>query len=77
MMIEMCLLHAKRSTAVFWKESSRPSVAYWVRQMLITFPLERETYIRKVRQDMFEKVRRPFNVFVKCIDLADDEEEEE
>lgn len=75
-MIDMCLLHAKRSIAMFWKKTNRPSITYWIRQMLTIFPLERVTYIRRRKQDMFEKVWGPFIVFVKSIDLLDDEEEE-
>ncbi len=48
-MIDLCLLHAKRSIALFWKKTNRPSITYWVRQMLTTFPLERVTYIRRRR----------------------------
>ena len=74
-LIDMCLLHAKRSIAMFWKKTSRPNVTYWVKQMLTTFPLERVTYIRKGRQDMFEKIWEPFNVFFNGIDLTIDNEE--
>lgn len=49
---------------------------YWVGQMLTTFPLARVTYIRKGRQDMFEKTGEPFKVFVNGIELAIDDEEE-
>ncbi len=75
-MIDLCLLHVKRSIAMLWKKTNRPSITYWVRQMLTTFPLERVSYIRRKKQDMFEKVWEPFTVFVKNIDLPDDEEEE-
>lgn len=34
-MISICLLHAKRSIALF-----SPTTAFWARQMLLTFPLE-------------------------------------
>jgi len=75
-LIDMCLLHARRSIAMFWKNTSRPTVRYWVRQMLTTFPLERVTYIRKGRQDIFERIWEPFIVFVKGINLTIDNEEE-
>lgn len=75
-LIDMCLLHAKRSIAMFWKKISRPSVTYWVKQMLATFPLERVTYIQKGRQDMFEELWKPFNMFANGIDLVNDNEEE-
>ena len=44
--------------------------------MLATFPLERVTYIRKGRQEMFEEIWKPFNMFVNGIDLVNDNEEE-
>lgn len=73
-MIDTCLLHAKKSIALFWKKSSRPSITYWVKQMLITFPLEKITYIQKGKQELFEKVWGPFDRFVKGVELTDEEE---
>lgn len=65
-LIDMCLLHAQKSVALFWKKTSRPSVTYWVRQMLITD-------IQRGRQDLFEEVWGPFNLFVKDMELMDEE----
>ena len=73
-MIDTCLLHAKKSIALFWKKSSRTTITYWVKQMLITFPLEKITYIQKGKQELFEKVWGPFDRFVKGVELTDEEE---
>lgn len=54
-----------------------PSLVHWVRQMSITFPLQRVAYVRKGRQDLFEKGRGPFNAFMKSINLTDASDEVE
>ena len=74
-MIDMCLLHARRSIAISWKNIKRPSVSHWVRQMLAIFPLERVTYIKTGKQDLFEQIWSPFIAFVKNIDFSEGEEE--
>ena len=73
-MVDICLLHAKKSIALFWKKSSRPSFTHWVRQMLITFPLEKITYIQRGKQELFERFWGPFDLLVKGVELADEEE---
>lgn len=73
-MINMSLLQAKRTIAIYWKKSNRPKLIHWVKQMLIVFPLERITCIRKKKLDLFEKVWRLFKIFVGKFDLTIDNE---
>lgn len=80
--IDLGLLHAKKLLALFWKKTKQkqtciPSLVHWVRQMLITFPLERVAYVRKGRQDLFKKGWGPFDAFVKSRNLTDDSDEVE
>ena len=42
---EQIMIYMSFAIALFWKKSSRPSVTHWVRQMLITFALEKITII--------------------------------
>uniref|UniRef100_A0A3Q1FZF7 Uncharacterized protein n=1 Tax=Acanthochromis polyacanthus TaxID=80966 RepID=A0A3Q1FZF7_9TELE len=46
-----------------WKKPCIPRLVDWVRQMLKTFPLERVAYVRKGREDWFEKTWGPFTAF--------------
>lgn len=77
LIIDLSLLHAKKLLALFWKKKTKqktciPSLVDWLRQMLITFPLERVAYVRKGRQDLFERGWGPFDAFMKSINLTDD-----
>lgn len=40
-LIDLCLLHAKKSIALFWKKVNRPNITFWIRQMLTALPLEK------------------------------------
>ena len=72
--MDVSLLHIKKRIALFWKRTEWPSVTLSIRQILISFTLEKLTLILKGKQEEFERSWGPFTA-VKYMDLSDDEEE--
>ena len=73
--IDLSSLYAKKCIAQLWKNTHRPNIAQWMRQMLSNLPLERITYILKTKQHIFESVWGPFINYVKNFDLTDDQDD--
>lgn len=71
-LMDLCLLYAKKSIALFWKKTSRPTVAFWIWQMLTALPMEKITYIQRGKPDLFWKVWEQFILFVKDQDLTEE-----
>lgn len=70
--IDTSLLIAKRCIALNWKNTNAPSITQWLKQMLSSLPLERITYVLKLKQHMFEKIWGPFVAFIKNVDCSQD-----
>lgn len=56
--MNMCLLQAKRSIALSLKNIQRPQEGQWLREMLIA--MEKLTYILKRKGETFDKIWGPF-----------------
>uniref|UniRef100_A0A3P9J7K4 Reverse transcriptase domain-containing protein n=1 Tax=Oryzias latipes TaxID=8090 RepID=A0A3P9J7K4_ORYLA len=68
-MIDMCFLQAKRTIAMFWRRTCRPKLTHWVKQMLVVFPLERITCMRKGKLELFAEMWGPLKSFVRSLNL--------
>ena len=52
-LINMCLLQAKRSIALSWKNTQRPHVGQWLREMSNCCSMEKITYILKRKNETY------------------------
>lgn len=68
--IDLCLLHAKRSIALTWQSSHRPSIGQWLKEMSRCLPLEKITYTIKDKQEQFRHIWGPFINFLRDKDLS-------
>lgn len=58
-----------------WKRTHKPDVTQWMRQMLISFPPERITYVLKSKKHMFENIWGPFIEYVEHANISPEEDE--
>ena len=72
--IDLCLLYAKRSVAMHWKNMNKPSFIFWVKQMMSFLPLEKVTYIKRGKGEMFEEIWGPVAAYVKNMNIVDEDE---
>ena len=63
--IDMCMLQAKRTIALGWKNVNGPWIGVWLRQMSSSMSMEKLTYIVRKKSEMFENVWRPFIHFLQ------------
>lgn len=66
----MCLLHAKRLTALYWRKIDRPKLGHWLRDMSSSLAIEKITYILKGKKELFEIVWTPFILYPEGADLS-------
>ena len=63
--IDMCMLQAKRTIALGWKNVNGPRIGTWLRQMSSSMSMEKLTYIVRKKADMFENIWSPFIYFLQ------------
>ena len=68
--MDICLLQAKRTIALNWKNSQRPSIKRWFHEMSVFLPLEKITYTLKDKQDLFHSIWKPFIQYLRDNDLS-------
>ena len=66
----LCLLQARRTIALSWKSSGKPSIAVWFREMTLCLPLEKIYYLIKDKLEMFEKIWGKFIQYCKNNNLS-------
>lgn len=70
-LMNMCLLQAKRSIALSWKNIQRPQVGQWLREMSNCYAMEKITYILKRKGETFEKIWGPFTHLLGNVSVSD------
>lgn len=70
--LDLSLLVAKRCIALNWKNMNGHGPSQWLKQMSAGLPLERITYIHKLKQHKFEKIWGPFIEFINDLDAWKD-----
>ena len=64
-LIDMCLLQAKRMIALNWKNTTRPSIGQWLREMSSALIMERITYMTKGKSETFNEIWEPFMKYIE------------
>lgn len=54
-LLDMCLLQARRLIALSWKNTTRPQIGQWLREMSCCLSMEKITYILKGKNDLFKE----------------------
>ncbi len=54
-LVDLCLLQARRSIALCWKNTNRPTIELWLKNVISCLALEKLTYvIRKKPSELFD-----------------------
>ena len=67
----MCLLQAKRLIALSWKNTNRPSIGQWVREMSSSLIMERITFMIRGKGETFNEIWGPFMRFIEQNEVGD------
>ena len=70
-LIDMCLLQAKRQIALNWKNTIRPNIGQWLREMSLSLSMERITYTVRGKYGTFKEVWGPFINYIENSDVGD------
>lgn len=70
-MVDLCLLQARHSIAMCWKNVKGPTLCLWLRNLTSSLALERLTYIIRRKTSAFNDIWERFLNFVKHGDIDD------
>ena len=63
-MIDLCLLEARRSIALCWKNVNAPTIGFWLRNLSSSLAYEKLTYVIKKKPAAFYKIWERFLDFM-------------
>ncbi len=63
--VDMCILQAKRTISLNWKNVDGPRIGRWIKEMALNRTMEKLTYIMKRKQHVFDDIWRPFIFFLR------------
>lgn len=69
-MVDLCLLQAKRSIALCWKNVGCPSFDFWLTNLTSSLALEKLTYMVKKKASEFYNIWRMFLELIKNGDIG-------
>lgn len=64
-MVDLCLLQARRSIAQCWKNVNAPSIGLWLRNLTSSLSLEKLTYVIKKKPEVFYEMWGRFMEFIR------------
>ena len=70
-MVDLCLLQARRSIALCWKNVRCPSLGHWLKNLKSSLALEKLTYIVRKKASQFYNIWEMFLEFVKNGDIEE------
>ena len=70
-MVSLCLLQARRSIALCWKNVNGPTLDFWLSNLTSSLALERLTYTIRKKTSEFKDIWERFLDFVKHGDIED------
>ena len=70
-MVDLCLLQARRSIALCWKNVRCPSLGHWLKNLTSSLALEKLTYIVRKKASQFYNIWEMFLEFVKNGDIEE------
>lgn len=70
-MVDLCLLQARRSIALYWKKADCPSLGLWLRNLSSCLALEKLTYITKKKSSEFANIWEMFLNFLRSGNIED------
>lgn len=70
-LVDLCLLQARRSIALCWKDISCPSLGLWLKNLISSLALEKLTYVIKGKSSEFYEIWDMFLRFVKEGDIEE------
>ena len=68
-MVDLCLLQARRSIALSWKNVRCPSLGLWLKNLTSSLALEKLTYVVRKKASQFYCIWEMFLDFVKNGDI--------
>ena len=69
-MVDLCLLQAKRSIALCWRNVGCPSLDFWLTNLTSSLALEKLTYTVRKRTLEFYNIWKMFQELIKSGDVG-------
>ena len=70
-MVDLCLLQARRSIALCWKNVNAPTIGFWLRNLTTSLAHEKLTYVIRKKPAVFYKIWERFLNFVRQGDIEE------
>ena len=70
-MIGLCLLQARRSIALCWKNTTAPTIGFWLKNLTSSLPYEKLTYVIMKKTAEFYKIWERFLEFIHEGDIEE------
>ena len=70
-MVDLCLLQARQSVALCWKNINGTTLCFWMRNLTSSLALERLTYTIRKKNSEFKDIWEKFLDFVKHGDIEE------
>ena len=70
-MVDLCLLQARRSIALSWRNVHCPSLGNWLNNLTTSLALEKLTYVVRKKASQFYLIWEMFLDFIKNGDIEE------
>ncbi len=70
-LVDLCLLQARRSIALCWKNTNCSSIGLWLKNLITCLALEKLTYVIRKKPSEFFDIWEVFLDFVKNGDIEE------